>query len=180
MCTCLLEDLQKYSGPGRKFRLSTVGVFVCQASQVQNQLETNKDVVPRETHEDEMEQMRREVQQCKEFIHAQQQLLQVSFCLFIRDKWFSRSVFEFCFILKKNLLLSDNCACFCLCSNNSTHHLTMRQRLFFMTATHWRRRSASKRNGGFSRNRRETLRGRERTSPRLLFAWGEKYSNLFM
>lgn len=53
-----------------------------QASKVQNQLEANKDVIPRETYEDEMEQMRREVQQCKEFIHAQQQLLQVSFCLF--------------------------------------------------------------------------------------------------
>ncbi|KAI3374841.1 hypothetical protein L3Q82_021383 [Scortum barcoo] len=47
-----------------------------QASQVQNQLESNKEVIPRETHEDEMERMRREVQQCKEFIHAQQQLLQ--------------------------------------------------------------------------------------------------------
>ncbi|KAK5860142.1 hypothetical protein PBY51_021639 [Eleginops maclovinus] len=47
-----------------------------QASQVQNQLESDKEVVPRDTHEDEMERMRREVQQCKEFIHAQQQLLQ--------------------------------------------------------------------------------------------------------
>nr|XP_046263402.1 synovial sarcoma, X breakpoint 2 interacting protein a isoform X2 [Scatophagus argus] len=47
-----------------------------QASLVQNQLESNKEVIPRDTHEDEMEQMRREVQQCKEFIHAQQQLLQ--------------------------------------------------------------------------------------------------------
>ncbi|KAM3604108.1 uncharacterized protein V6R79_006524 [Siganus canaliculatus] len=46
------------------------------ASQMQNQLESNKEVIPREIHEDEMEQMRREVQQCKEFIHAQQQLLQ--------------------------------------------------------------------------------------------------------
>ncbi|KAM9349420.1 synovial sarcoma, X breakpoint 2 interacting protein a isoform 2-T2 [Symphorus nematophorus] len=47
-----------------------------QALQMQNQLESNKEVIPRETHEDEMERMRREVQQCKEFIHAQQQLLQ--------------------------------------------------------------------------------------------------------
>lgn len=47
-----------------------------QASQAQNQLESNKEVIPRETHEDEMERMRCEVQQCKEFIHAQQQLLQ--------------------------------------------------------------------------------------------------------
>lgn len=47
-----------------------------QASQVQSQQESNKGVIPRETHEDEMERMRREVQQCREFIHAQQQLLQ--------------------------------------------------------------------------------------------------------
>ncbi|XP_035025752.1 synovial sarcoma, X breakpoint 2 interacting protein a isoform X2 [Hippoglossus stenolepis] len=47
-----------------------------QATQVQNQLEPNKEVIPRETHEYEMEKMRCEVQQCKEFIHAQQQLLQ--------------------------------------------------------------------------------------------------------
>uniref|UniRef100_A0A147B0F0 Afadin-and alpha-actinin-binding protein n=1 Tax=Fundulus heteroclitus TaxID=8078 RepID=A0A147B0F0_FUNHE len=46
------------------------------ASQVQNQMESNKDTIPLETHEDEMERMRREVQQCREFIHAQQQLLQ--------------------------------------------------------------------------------------------------------
>ncbi|XP_053738472.1 synovial sarcoma, X breakpoint 2 interacting protein a isoform X2 [Synchiropus splendidus] len=36
-----------------------------------------QDVIPRETHEDEMERMRREVQQCREFIHTQQQLLQL-------------------------------------------------------------------------------------------------------
>ncbi|KAM9789162.1 synovial sarcoma, X breakpoint 2 interacting protein a [Neosynchiropus ocellatus] len=47
-----------------------------QACQVQNQLEGDGDVIPREAHEDEMERMRREVQQCKEFIHTQQQLLQ--------------------------------------------------------------------------------------------------------
>lgn len=48
------------------------------ASQVQNQVESNKETIPLETHEDEMERMRQEVQQCREFIHAQQQLLQVS------------------------------------------------------------------------------------------------------
>ncbi|KAM8850352.1 synovial sarcoma, X breakpoint 2 interacting protein a isoform 1-T3 [Spinachia spinachia] len=47
-----------------------------QASLVQNRLESNQELILRETHEDEMERMRREVQQCKEFIHAQQQLLQ--------------------------------------------------------------------------------------------------------
>lgn len=93
MQPCSLERSQTYSMPARKFRL-TVAVFVCQASKVQNQLEANKDVIPRETHEDEMEQMRREVQQCKEFIRAQQQLLQVRFCLFIREERFSRSAFE--------------------------------------------------------------------------------------
>lgn len=45
-------------------------------------------MIPRETHEDEMEQMRLEVQQCKEFIHAQQQLLQVSSCRIIEPEVF--------------------------------------------------------------------------------------------
>ena len=58
----------------------TIIVFVYEATQVQNQLESNKEVIPREMHEHEMEKMRCEVQQCKEFIHAQQQLLQVSIC----------------------------------------------------------------------------------------------------
>ncbi|XP_019739198.1 afadin- and alpha-actinin-binding protein-like [Hippocampus comes] len=44
--------------------------------QVQNHVESSKELIPRETHEDEMERLRREVQQCKEFIHTQQQLLQ--------------------------------------------------------------------------------------------------------
>lgn len=69
---------------------------------------------------------------------------------------------------------------FCPSSNNSTHHLMMRQQLFLMTATHLRRRSVSKRNGGSLRNRRETLRGKEWTSQRLLFAWGERYSSPLM
>ncbi|XP_014906541.1 synovial sarcoma, X breakpoint 2 interacting protein a isoform X1 [Poecilia latipinna] len=47
-----------------------------QVSQVHNQMESNKETIPLETHEDEMERMRQEVQQCREFIHAQQQLLQ--------------------------------------------------------------------------------------------------------
>uniref|UniRef100_A0A1A8FBA8 Synovial sarcoma, X breakpoint 2 interacting protein n=2 Tax=Nothobranchius korthausae TaxID=1143690 RepID=A0A1A8FBA8_9TELE len=47
-----------------------------QASQVLHQMGSNKDMIPFETHQDEMERMRHEVQQCKEFIHAQQQLLQ--------------------------------------------------------------------------------------------------------
>lgn len=51
---------------------------VCLASQVQNQMASNKETIPLETHEDEVERMRQEVQQCREFIHAQQQLLQVS------------------------------------------------------------------------------------------------------
>lgn len=42
----------------------------------QNNQEANADVIPRQTHDDEMERMRGEVQQCKEFIHTQQQLLQ--------------------------------------------------------------------------------------------------------
>uniref|UniRef100_H3DBJ4 Synovial sarcoma, X breakpoint 2 interacting protein a n=1 Tax=Tetraodon nigroviridis TaxID=99883 RepID=H3DBJ4_TETNG len=59
----------------RKLR-SHVEKLDSQAFQVQSQLQAPKDVIPREAHEDEMEEMRREVQQCKEFIQAQQQLLQ--------------------------------------------------------------------------------------------------------
>ncbi|XP_068197599.1 synovial sarcoma, X breakpoint 2 interacting protein a isoform X2 [Antennarius striatus] len=47
-----------------------------QALQVQNQQSSNNEVIQTVNYEEEMEQMRREVQQCKEFIHAQQQLLQ--------------------------------------------------------------------------------------------------------
>jgi len=61
--------------------------FVCLASQVQNQVEYNKEVIPLETYEDEMERMRHEVQQCKEFIHAQQLLLQVSPAEFYTSMW---------------------------------------------------------------------------------------------
>lgn len=57
--------------------------FVCSASQAQNQMECSKGMIPLETHEDEMERMRSEVQQCKDFIHAQQQLLQVRICCFL-------------------------------------------------------------------------------------------------
>ncbi|XP_015225430.1 PREDICTED: afadin- and alpha-actinin-binding protein-like [Cyprinodon variegatus] len=46
-----------------------------QASHMQNQMEPNKEMIPLETHEDEMARMRQEVQQCKEFIQTQQQLL---------------------------------------------------------------------------------------------------------
>nr|XP_061799003.1 afadin- and alpha-actinin-binding protein-like isoform X2 [Nerophis lumbriciformis] len=44
--------------------------------QVQSQVECSKEVMMREVQEDELERMRHEVQQCKEFIHTQQQLLQ--------------------------------------------------------------------------------------------------------
>lgn len=55
----------------------------------------------------------------------------------------------------------------------------MRRQLSFTIATRWRRRSASKRSGGSSKSRRETLRRSERTSPRLLFAWAERCASLF-
>lgn len=40
----------------------------------------SEEAVPREIHEEEMQRMRLEVQQCKDFIHTQQQLLQVGQC----------------------------------------------------------------------------------------------------
>lgn len=91
-----------YLRPGKRWL--TV-VFICQAFEVQNQLQANKDVIPRETHEDEMEEMRREVQQCKEFIQAQQQLLQVS--LIVRKgpgltSFCALQVLGFFFFLSKN------------------------------------------------------------------------------
>lgn len=55
----------------------------------------------------------------------------------------------------------------------------MRQQLSFMTATRWRRRSVSKKSGGFLKSRRGTLRRRERTSQRLPFAWEERCASLF-
>lgn len=37
----------------------------------------NTDAVSQETHEEEMERLKLEIQQCKDFIQTQQQLLQV-------------------------------------------------------------------------------------------------------
>lgn len=37
----------------------------------------NSDAIPRETHEEEMDRLKLEIQQCKDFIQTQQQLLQV-------------------------------------------------------------------------------------------------------
>ncbi|XP_029970697.1 synovial sarcoma, X breakpoint 2 interacting protein a [Salarias fasciatus] len=47
-----------------------------QVFQVQSQIQSSAEVIPLETHEDKMEKMKQEVQQCREFIHAQQLLLQ--------------------------------------------------------------------------------------------------------
>ncbi|KAK0143388.1 Afadin- and alpha-actinin-binding protein [Merluccius polli] len=47
-----------------------------QASLVQAGEGTQHEVIPLETHEQEMEQLKLEVQQCRGFIHSQQQLLQ--------------------------------------------------------------------------------------------------------
>ena len=47
-------------------------------SLAQNQQQSgSEEAVPREVHEEEMQRMRLEVQQGKDFIHTQQQLLQV-------------------------------------------------------------------------------------------------------
>ncbi|XP_041698691.1 afadin- and alpha-actinin-binding protein isoform X1 [Coregonus clupeaformis] len=45
----------------------------------QSQQRAGKELVPRQIHEEEMERMRLEVQQCKDFIQTQQQLLQQQF-----------------------------------------------------------------------------------------------------
>ncbi|XP_022620375.1 afadin- and alpha-actinin-binding protein-like isoform X2 [Seriola dumerili] len=48
-----------------------------QASLSQMGESKNSDAVPRETHEEEMDRLKLEIQQCKDFIQTQQQLLQV-------------------------------------------------------------------------------------------------------
>ncbi|KAG7278386.1 hypothetical protein CRUP_038549 [Coryphaenoides rupestris] len=47
-----------------------------QVSLAQTQQSGSEETMPREIHEEEMQRMRLEVQQCKDFIHTQQQLLQ--------------------------------------------------------------------------------------------------------
>ena len=47
------------------------------ASLVQAGEGAEPDAVPLETHGQEMERLKLEIQQCKDFIHSQQQLLQV-------------------------------------------------------------------------------------------------------
>lgn len=47
------------------------------ASLVASQEREGEDQISRREHEDEIQLMRLEVQQCKDFIHMQQQLLQV-------------------------------------------------------------------------------------------------------
>uniref|UniRef100_A0A3Q1ESQ5 Synovial sarcoma, X breakpoint 2 interacting protein b n=1 Tax=Acanthochromis polyacanthus TaxID=80966 RepID=A0A3Q1ESQ5_9TELE len=48
-----------------------------QVSSAQTSESKTADAVPRETHEEEMDRLKLEIQQCKDFIQAQQQLLQV-------------------------------------------------------------------------------------------------------
>ncbi|XP_013995998.2 afadin- and alpha-actinin-binding protein isoform X1 [Salmo salar] len=58
-------------------RLDSQECVVSSASLVQqSQQRAGKELVPRQIHEEEMERMRLEVQQCKDFIQTQQQLLQ--------------------------------------------------------------------------------------------------------
>lgn len=53
-----------------------MGCF-CSASLAQMGESKNADAVSRETHEEEMDRLKLEIQQCKDFIQTQQQLLQV-------------------------------------------------------------------------------------------------------
>lgn len=51
-------------------------VFCVEASMVQDG--DSEEVISKQLHEEEMERLKLEIQQCKEFIQTQQQLLQVS------------------------------------------------------------------------------------------------------
>lgn len=76
-----------------------------QASQVQNQMACNKETIPLETHEDEVERMRQEVQQCREFIHAQQQLLQQQLNTSFDDE--TASLLHDCYTLEEKERLKE-------------------------------------------------------------------------
>ncbi|XP_024129904.1 synovial sarcoma, X breakpoint 2 interacting protein a [Oryzias melastigma] len=76
-----------------------------QASLVQNQQLSNADVIPLEAHEHEVERMRLEVQQCKEFIHAQQQLLQQQLNTSFDDE--TAAVLNGCYTLEEKERLKE-------------------------------------------------------------------------
>ena len=67
----------KFGSATRKYaRLTWFVICLCaSASLVQPR---DSEVMAKEAHDREMEQLRQEIQQCKDFIHTQQQLLQVS------------------------------------------------------------------------------------------------------
>ncbi|XP_068605135.1 synovial sarcoma, X breakpoint 2 interacting protein a [Brachionichthys hirsutus] len=75
------------------------------AVEVQNQQLSNKEVIPRVNCEEEVEQLRREVQQCNEFIHAQQQLLQQQFNTSFDDE--TAALLNDCYTLEEKERLKE-------------------------------------------------------------------------
>ncbi len=52
-----------------------MNIAACVAASLERE---GEEMMSRKEHEEEMQRMRMELQQCKEFIHMQQQLLQVN------------------------------------------------------------------------------------------------------
>ncbi|XP_056148548.1 synovial sarcoma, X breakpoint 2 interacting protein a [Lampris incognitus] len=76
-----------------------------QASLVQTQQQSAEEVVPRELHEEEMERMKLEVQQCKDFIHTQQELLQQHFNFSFDDE--TAALLNDCYMLEEKERLKE-------------------------------------------------------------------------
>ncbi|XP_071777965.1 afadin- and alpha-actinin-binding protein-like [Centroberyx gerrardi] len=76
-----------------------------QASLAQMGEGTNMDAVPRETHEEEMDRLKLEIQQCKDFIHTQQQLLQQQLSSPCDEE--TASLLNDCYMLEEKERLKD-------------------------------------------------------------------------
>ncbi|KAM6963039.1 synovial sarcoma, X breakpoint 2 interacting protein a [Aplochiton taeniatus] len=76
-----------------------------QASFAQEGERANIDVIPRETHEEEMERLKLEIQQCRDFIQTQQQLLQQQLTSPFEED--AASLLNDCYILEEKERLKE-------------------------------------------------------------------------
>uniref|UniRef100_A0A3Q1GUP8 Synovial sarcoma, X breakpoint 2 interacting protein b n=1 Tax=Acanthochromis polyacanthus TaxID=80966 RepID=A0A3Q1GUP8_9TELE len=74
-------------------------------SQAQTSESKTADAVPRETHEEEMDRLKLEIQQCKDFIQAQQQLLQQQLSSPCDEE--TASLLSDCYMLQEKERLGD-------------------------------------------------------------------------
>ncbi|XP_051803368.1 afadin- and alpha-actinin-binding protein-like isoform X2 [Acanthochromis polyacanthus] len=76
-----------------------------QVSSAQTSESKTADAVPRETHEEEMDRLKLEIQQCKDFIQAQQQLLQQQLSSPCDEE--TASLLSDCYMLQEKERLGD-------------------------------------------------------------------------